>query len=75
MTLSPQLVLNLDMVTVVPTYDLTWTWCLSFPHEPHLDLVTVVFLSTHINLVTPVPTRASPASGDSGLQVGLTWTW
>ena len=36
--------------------------------------MNVVFLYTHIYLVTPVPTRDSPGSGDSGLQVGLTWT-
>ena len=58
-----------------PHLGITWTWGLSFPHEQHLDLVTVVFLYTHIYLLTPVPTRASPGSGDSGLQVGLTWTW
>ena len=58
-----------------PHLFLTWIWCLLFPHEPHLDLVTVVILETHIYLVTPVPIRASPGSGDSGLQVGLTWTW
>ena len=35
----------------------------------------MVFLETHIYLVTLAPTRTSPGSGDSGLQVGLTWNW
>ena len=34
-----------------------------FEHGPHLDLVTLV------------PSWTSPASGDSSLLVGLTWTW
>ena len=43
MTLAPHLGLNLDLVTVVPTW-VSLYLVFSFTHEPHLDLVTVVFL-------------------------------
>lgn len=70
-----------------PHLGLTWPWLLLFPHEPHLDLVAVVFLYTHIYLVTPVPLGphvdlvtltcqlASPGPAELGGHVGLTHTW
>ena len=40
-----------------------------------MDLLPLIPLGLHVYLVTPVPTWASPGSGDSGPHLDITWIW
>ena len=49
-----------------PHQGLTGTWCVWLPPAPHLDLGFSSTPETTLDLVTVVPTWASPGFGDSG---------
>ena len=58
-----------------PQASLTCTFWLWSPLGLHLYLVTLILTGPHLDLVTLVPTWASPVSGDSGPHLDLSWTW
>ena len=80
----------LDLVTLVPTWASSGHGSTEWPAGwPHLDLVTLVptwassghgssawpAVWPHLDLGSGVATLASPMLGDTGTDVGLTWTW
>ena len=86
MTLVPLLGVNLDLVTVVPTWaspgpgECGPTWASPgrgdwFPQGPHLDLVTQPLIWASWDLVSQFHIGASPGPSDSRSPVGLTLKW